>query len=88
VRFALEPGAGRNAVPVRSAILGAALAVIVVVATVTFSTSLNALVSHPRLWGWNWDSILSAGGGSGDIPDQLAVKLLDHDHYVQSWSGA
>ncbi len=31
VRFALEPGVGRNAVPVRSAILGAALAVIVVV---------------------------------------------------------
>ena len=49
VRFALEPGVGRNAVPVRSAILGAALAVIVVVATVTFSSSLDALVSHPRL---------------------------------------
>jgi len=88
VRFALEPGVGRNAVPVRSAILGAALAVIVVVATVTFSASLNALVSHPRLYGWNWDSILAAGGGSGNIPDHQATVLLDHDHYVQSWSGA
>jgi hypothetical protein len=88
VRFALEPGVGRNAVPVRSAILGAALAVIVVVATVTFSTSLNALVSHPRLYGWNWDAILSAGGGSGNIPDHLATRLLDHDHSVLSWSGA
>ena len=72
VRFALEPGVGRNAVPVRSAILGAALAVIVVVATVTFSASLNSLVSHPRLYGWNWDSILAAGGGSGNIPDAQA----------------
>ncbi len=88
VRFALEPGTGRNAVPVRSAILGAALAVIVVVSTVTFSASLNALVSHPRLYGWNWDAILSAGGGSGDIPAQHAQSLLDHDGFVASWSGA
>ncbi len=86
VRFALEPGAGRNAVPVRSAILGAALALIVVVTTVTFSASLNALVSHPRLYGWNWDSILAAGGGQGNMPRQQATELLDHDHYVRSWS--
>src|ERR1019366_1254312 len=88
VRFALEPGVGRNAVPVRSAILGAALAVIVVVATVTFSTSLNVLVSHPRLYGWNWDAILAAGGGSGNIPDPRATALLDADRSVLSWSGA
>ncbi len=88
VRFALEPGVGRNAVPVRSAILGAALAVVVVVSTVTFSASLNSLVSHPRLWGWNWDSILSAGGGSGNIPDHRVTQLLDADRYVRSWSGA
>jgi len=87
VRFALEPGAGSNTVPVRSAILGAALAVVVVVTTVTFSASLNALVSHPRLYGWNWDSIISAGGGSGDIPQNRATQLLDHDPYVGSWSG-
>jgi hypothetical protein len=88
VRFALEPGVGRNSVPVRSAILGTALAVVVVVTTVTFSASLNTLVSHPRLYGWNWDSILSAGGGSGDIPQRQATELLDGDPYVKSWSGA
>ncbi len=88
MRFALEPGVGRNAVPVRSAIVGAALAVIVVVATVTFSASLNTLVTHPRLYGWNWDAILSAGGGSGNIPAARATQLLDRDKAVQSWSGA
>jgi hypothetical protein len=86
VRFALEPGVGRNAVPVRSAILGAALALVVVVTTVTFSASLNTLVSHPRLYGWNWDSILAAGGGQGNMPQQQATTLLDHDRYVRSWS--
>ena len=67
IRFALESGRGRDAVPVRSAILGAALAVIVVVATVTFGSSLNTLVSHPALYGWNWSYELSANGG-GVLP--------------------
>jgi hypothetical protein len=59
-----------------------------VVATVTFSASLNGLVTHPRLYGWNWDSVLAAGGGSGNIPSAPARRLLDHDRYVSSWSGA
>jgi hypothetical protein len=88
VRFALESGAGRTSVPVRSAILGAALAVTVAVSTVTFGASLRALVDHPALYGWNWNYVLSAGGGSGDIPQQEATKLLDADPYVAAWSGA
>ena len=55
IRFALEPGAETDSVPVRSAILGATLAVVIVIATVVFGSSLNSLVSHPRLYGWNWD---------------------------------
>ncbi len=58
IRFALEPGAESEAVPVRSAILGATLAVVVIIATVVFGTSLNSLVSHPRLYGWNWNYAL------------------------------
>ena len=87
VRFALEPGAGRSAVPVRSAILGAVLAVTVVVATVTFGSSLDTLVSHPALYGWNWTYDMDGGSGLGDIPGQAAAKLLDADPLVQSWSG-
>ena len=87
VRFALEPGVGRSAVPVRSAILGAILAVTVVVATVTFGSSLNTLVSHPALYGWNWNYDIDGGGGLGDIPGQAAAKLLDADPLVQSWTG-
>jgi MacB-like periplasmic core domain/FtsX-like permease family len=87
VRFALEPGVGRSAVPVRSAILGAILAVTVVVATVTFGSSLNTLVSHPALYGWNWNFDIDGGGGLGDIPGQAAAKLLNADPLVQSWTG-
>jgi len=88
IRFALEPGSGHNAVPVRSAIFGATLAVIVVIGTITFGSSLNYLVSQPRLYGWNWDYALSGGGGVGDIPQQQSAALLDHDPYVASWTGA
>jgi hypothetical protein len=86
IRFALEPGSGRNAVPVRSAILGAALAVIIVIATVTFGASLNTLVSHPALYGWNWSYELSAGEGT-DTPGPHIATLLDADHHVASWTG-
>src|SRR5208282_4380333 len=58
VRFALEPGRGRTAVPVRSALLGTVLAVALVVTTLTFASSLNTLVSHPALYGWNWSYTL------------------------------
>ena len=63
IRFALEPGAGRDAVPVRSAILGATLAVIVVVTTVTFGSSLRPSSPAPPLYGWNWNYELTASEG-------------------------
>ena len=88
IRFALEPGAGRNAVPVRSAMIGAGLAVAITIATITFGASLGSLVSHPSLYGWNWNFILSAGGGSGNIPQAQATRLLNHDPFVGAWSGA
>ncbi len=84
VRFALVPGSGRTSVPVRSAVLGTVLALIVLIATVTFGASLGSLVSHPALYGWNWDYLLAAGG---DLPGQEVTSLLDHDAYVSAWSG-
>ena len=87
IRFALEPGVGRSTVPVRSAILGAILALTVVVTTVTFGSSLNTLVSRPALYGWNWSYDIDGGGGLGDIPGARVAALLDADHYVAGWTG-
>jgi len=87
IRFALEPGAETDSVPVRSAILGATLAVVIVIATVVFGSSLNSLVSHPRLYGWNWNYALMAGGGAADVPAAQSARLLDHDSSVAAWSG-
>ncbi len=85
----MKSGRGANAAPVRSAILGAVLAVVVLVTTVTFGASLNNLVSHPSLYGWNWNyALLSGFAGQEDLPAPQVAALFDHDHYVASWSGA
>lgn len=87
IRFAVEPG-DRDPVPVRSAILGAALAVVVVVSTVIFGASLNNLVTHPSLYGWNWNyTLLSNFAGDEDLPAHQSATLLAHDKYVTAASG-
>ena len=88
IRFALEPGKGRNATPVRSAALGAVLAIAVLVTTITFGASLDSLVSHPSLYGWNWNyALLASFGGAEDLPAHQIAVLLNEDHYIQHWSG-
>jgi hypothetical protein len=84
VRFALEPGHGRTAVPVRSALSGAVLAVLIVVAALTFGSGLSTLVTHPALYGWNWNYALAAP--NADVPPQ-ALALLSRDKAVAAWSG-
>ena len=87
VRMALEPGEGRAAVPVRSALLGSIMAVALVVTTLTFGNSLQTLVSNPPLYGWNWTYILNpVGAGGGEVP-QVALSMLKHDKDVAAFSG-
>jgi hypothetical protein len=86
LQLALDPGRDTRAVPLRSATLGATLAIVVVVATVIFGASLSTLASHPALYGWNWnDEILGSYGGLGDIAQPQTGRLLDHDPYVAAW---
>jgi putative ABC transport system permease protein len=75
-RMALEPGRGRTAVPVRSAVLGTAVAVAAVAGAFTFNANLNRLVSTPRLYGWNWD--IGAGVGFFVLPRDVSEELLRH----------
>ena len=56
VRMALEPGRGRTAVPVRSALAGAALAVLGVTGAVVFGSSLDHLLATPVAQGRSWDA--------------------------------
>lgn len=88
LRFATEKGRGRNSAPVRFAMLGAVLAVTVLVSSVTFGASLNNLVSHPALYGWNWNyALLSSFAGAEDLPGPEVTVLLDKDHDIDAWAG-
>jgi hypothetical protein len=86
MRLAFDPGRDKRAVPVRSATLGAVLAIVVVVTTVVFGASLDTLVSHPALYGWNWDyELLGNYGGFADVPQPQTGHLLDRDPNVAAW---
>lgn len=82
--FALERDRSRAAVPTRSVIAGSIVAVCLVVTTLTFASGLSTLVSHPRLYGWNWDVALTP---TNNVPP-VALSLLSKDRDVAAWSGA
>jgi ABC-type antimicrobial peptide transport system permease subunit len=74
VRMAFEPGRGRTAVPVRSALAGSIIAVAAVVAAGVFGASLVSLLGTPRAYGQNWDAITDLGFGG--VSQQMADRFL------------
>ncbi|MFY9889382.1 MAG: FtsX-like permease family protein, partial [Streptosporangiaceae bacterium] len=87
LRFALEPGRGRTAVPVRSVLTGAVLAVVVTAATLTFGASLSYLVARPALYGWNFSYALYSTDGWGPFPPSRTTPLLHRDRLIAATTG-
>ena len=83
-RLALEPGRGRTAVPVKTTLATAAVAVASVAAALTFGASLQHLVATPRLFGQTWDTSYTTFGESNLLPDGAAV--LERDPAVAAYS--
>ena len=73
-RFAMEPGTGPTAVPVRTTVLGLTLAIAMLTATWVFGASLQRLLDTPRLYGWNWDTSVGAPALL-DLGDALVPAL-------------
>lgn len=84
IRFAFERGGSRNSVPVGSTLIGCVLAVSVVTATLTFGSGLSTLVTHPSLYGWNWDYSIQQVGG-GNVPP-VTQAMIGRDPDVASWA--
>ena len=78
VRLAFEPGSDRSPVPVRSAVLGTALALAAVIAALVFGASLAHVIGDPRLAGWNWD-VAVGNPHSGDTSAETIPKLRADD---------
>ena len=72
-RLASEPGHGRRAVPVRSALVGAIAGVIGVVGCLTFRAGIQDAVHDPTRSGVVWDYVLAAGESVVPRSTQQAV---------------
>lgn len=83
LHFAFESGRGRRSSPVRSVLVGVALAVTLIGTTLTFGAGLATLVSHPALYGWDWNYGLTTTGG-GVAPQSL--RSLSKSPYVAAWA--
>ncbi len=96
LRFAFGPasgagsgaGSGPTAAPVRSVMASATVAVAALIAAVTFGASMQHLVSHPRLFGWNWDVALVDGAGYGNTKPAATAAAFAADPDIAAWSGA
>jgi hypothetical protein len=85
-RLALEPGRGRTAVPVRSALTTMAAAVCALTVAVTFGASLLRLVGDPRAYGVTWD--LQVGNFADERGPQQAARKLAGNPAVAAYRGA
>jgi ABC-type lipoprotein release transport system permease subunit len=83
MRLALHRGAGRTAVPVRSAIASATVGVSALIATIVFAASLSHLLASPALYGVTWDAIASNAAANDVRP---IVDTIRHDRQVAAWT--
>jgi ABC-type lipoprotein release transport system permease subunit len=83
LRLALQPGAGRTALPVRSTIASAVVGVAALTAALVFTASLTNLLATPRLYGVAWDAYVSNPLGEGVSE---AVSSAATDPAVAAWA--
>jgi ABC-type lipoprotein release transport system permease subunit len=83
IRLALQPGAGRTAVPVRSTVASAVVGVAALTGAMVFSASLGHLLATPRLYGVTWNALVSntQQRGIGEAVGSLARRPS-----VTAWS--
>ena len=80
VRLALEPGRGRSAVPVRSALAGAVSGVLGVVAAFTFAAGVADAAEHPARFGQTYQLEVALGtDGDNFRPAGPVLRALSAD---------
>jgi hypothetical protein len=84
VRLAVEPGRGRTAVPVRSALAGTVLSVLAVTAALTFGANLLHLVNSPPLYGERWDAAIDVQFAT--ISPAAAEHQFGHLPGIAGWT--
>ena len=83
--MALDPGRGSTAVPTRTTIAGAVIAIAATATAFTFVASLDRLVETPALYGQTWD-VQFGDGFSPDVADEVYPIARDSE-YVAAFAG-
>ncbi len=82
-RFALEPGRGRSAVPVRPALLGAVAGVLGVLAAFTFYAGVADAAANPARFGQTWQLEAFVGANGHDFgPVGQVLRAVAADRAV------
>jgi ABC-type lipoprotein release transport system permease subunit len=84
IREALDPGTARGAVPVRSALVGTILSIVMVVGTLTFGANLVHLVTTPELYGQTWQASIDTQFQT--IPVSFIKASLSNRPGVVAWA--
>ncbi|MGE0308346.1 MAG: ABC transporter permease, partial [Acidimicrobiia bacterium] len=82
LRFAVEPGRGARAVPVRSTLCGVGLGIVGVVAAFTFRSGLDDLLRDPARVGWLGE--LGAQPSDNGERDEETIASLAADDRVEA----
>ncbi len=77
VRMAFERGAGRVSLPVRSVVVGTAVAVAAATAVLVVARSADAVAAEPDRYGWVWSTV--PDDLSGDDPEANAERAAGLD---------
>jgi cell division protein FtsX len=80
-QLAVEPGRGRRAVPVRSALVGAVVGVLGVVGCLTFRAGLSDVVNDRSRSGIVWDMTVA---GEGRVPAEDIARINDRTDVAAS----
>jgi hypothetical protein len=86
VRMAFEPGRGRIAVPVRTALAAVVISTLALGTNVAFVASYGHWRATPRLYGWNWDAIIGGAFGAPDATPQVVGNILARSDTAEAWS--
>jgi ABC-type antimicrobial peptide transport system permease subunit len=84
IREALEPATAGAAVPVRSALVGTVVSILMVVGTLTFGANLVHLVTTPQLYGQTWQASIDTQFQT--LPDTLIRSWVGHQAGVAAWT--
>jgi putative ABC transport system permease protein len=86
IRMAFEPGRGRTAVPVKSALAAVIIVMMALGTNMTFLTSFAHWRATPRLYGWNWDAMVGGPFAIPDVTPRQVTEMLARDDSVDRLS--